>query len=60
MKKHSNVTRLTPKNAPPAPEFRPRFSAEGLDLLINRVVEKSVASLRAREASVRRRRASSE
>lgn len=56
---------ITPirKPAPAAPEFRPRFSPEGLDLLINRVVEKSVAVLRARaQASVhqRRRRASAE
>jgi hypothetical protein len=45
------------KPAPATPEFQPRFSPEGLDLLINRVVEKSVASLRAREAAGRQRKA---
>ena len=52
--KRTNVTRLEPKNAPaPAPEFRPRFTPEGLDILIDRLVEKTVASLRARDAAVR-------
>ena len=50
--KKSNVTRLEPK---PAPEFRPRFTREGLDSLINVLVNKTVASLRAREASERKR-----
>jgi hypothetical protein len=50
--------RPAPPAAPPAaPEFRPRFTPEGLDLLINRVVEKTVASLRAREAAERQRKA---
>jgi hypothetical protein len=53
--KRDNVTRLDPKiAAPPAPpEFRPRFTPEGLDLLIDRVVLKTVASLRARDAALR-------
>jgi hypothetical protein len=35
---------------PPAPtEFRPRFTREGLDSLIDVLVNKTVASLRARE-----------
>jgi hypothetical protein len=38
---------------PPAPEFRPRFSSEGLDSLIDIVVKKAVASIRAREAAQR-------
>jgi hypothetical protein len=41
---------------PPAPEFRPRFTREGLDSLINVLVNKTVASLRAREAAERQRK----
>jgi len=42
--------------APAAPEFRPRFTAEGLDMLIDRLVQKTVASLREREAAERQRK----
>lgn len=45
---------------PPAPEFRPRFTREGLDSLINVLVNKTVASLRAREAAQRRTSESSD
>lgn len=42
---------------PPAPEFRPRFSREGLNSLIDVVVNKTVRSLREREAAERQRKA---
>jgi hypothetical protein len=43
-----------PPAPPPAPGFSPRFTREGLDSLIDIVVKKSVASIRAREAAQRR------
>lgn len=59
--KFPNVSPIGKRPAPPPPpEFRPRFTPEGLDLLINRVVEKTVASLRAREAAARRKTAAGE
>lgn len=53
----SKITRLPPPRVPAEQEFRPRFTPEGLNLLIDRVVEKTVASLRAREAAERQRKA---
>jgi hypothetical protein len=50
--KKNTVTPIR-KLAPPAPEFRPRFSSEGLDSLIDILVKKTVASIRAREAAQR-------
>ena len=41
-------------------EFRPRFSPAGLDSLIDVVVKKTVASIRAREAAQRRAAAQSD
>jgi hypothetical protein len=46
---------IIPPPAPAAaPGFSPRFTREGLDSLIDIVVKKSVASIRAREAAQRR------
>lgn len=45
---------------PPAPGFRPRFTREGLDSLIDVVVRNTVKSIRAREAAQRRSSAQSD
>jgi hypothetical protein len=43
-----------------APQFRPHFSREGLDSLIDLLVKKTVATIRAREAAQRRNTAQSD
>lgn len=57
--KKNTVTPIR-KPAPLVPEFRPRFSPAGLDSLIDVVVKKTVASIRAREAAQRRAAAQSD
>jgi len=43
-----------------APEFRPHFSPEALDSMIDLVVKKTVATIRAREAALLRKSAQSD
>jgi len=54
------MRRPPPPAAPPAPEFRPHFSPEALDSMIDLVVKKTVATIRAREAALLRKNAQSE
>ena len=47
--------RPRPPAAPPEAEFTPHFSPEGLDSLIDLLARKTVATIRAREAALRRK-----
>lgn len=54
------LTAAERSKAKAAPEFRPHFSREGLDSLIDLVVKKTVATIRAREAALLRKSAQSD
>lgn len=62
----SKVTRMRPRppaarrHGPAEQEFRPCFSPEGLDSLIELLAKKTVATIRAREAAARRKSAQSD
>lgn len=53
----SKVTQIKPKMVSGAsrPEFQPRFSPEGFEIMLNLLCEKSVAAIREREAAAKRK-----